>query len=99
MDSEKWTNSFEIQKDRLPDYLLNSYRFVNDFSALLLCRINDLDFFNMGDFCYNFEFWIFSVVKNFFKSAIWKMLKTLILHSNNLKKLFTNCQKKNSFIK
>ena len=27
MDSEKLRNSFEIKKDRLPDYLLNNYFF------------------------------------------------------------------------
>ena len=41
MDSEKSINSFQIKKDRLPDYLLNCYfvyQFVNKFSALLLCK-------------------------------------------------------------
>ena len=27
MKSEKWINLFEIKKDRLPDYLCNSYFF------------------------------------------------------------------------
>ena len=37
----------------LPDYLLSNYsvhQFVNNFLALLLCKINVLDFFLMGDF-------------------------------------------------
>ena len=34
--------------DRLPDYSLD--KFVNKFSALLLCKINFLDIFDVGDF-------------------------------------------------
>ena len=56
MNSEQSINSFEIKKDRLPDYLLFIaqlffYLFVNNFSALLvLCKINILDSFDMRDF-------------------------------------------------
>ena len=53
MDSEKSVNSFEIKKDWLTDYFLNNY-FVyhcfNNFSALLLCKINVLFFFDVEDF-------------------------------------------------
>ena len=45
-------NSFETKKERLLDYLLNNYsvyRFVNNFAALLLCKINVLDFFEARD--------------------------------------------------
>ena len=53
MDSEISINSFEIKKDRLPDYLLNNYfiyQFVNNSSELLLlCRINVLDFFDKNN--------------------------------------------------
>ena len=38
MDSEKPINSFEIKKDRLPDYLLKNYfvyQFFDNFSGLL----------------------------------------------------------------
>ena len=58
MDYEKSLNLFEIKKDRLPDYLLNNYfdyQFVNNFLALLLCKI--LDFFDMANF---FKFMVIS---------------------------------------
>ena len=47
MDSEKSVNSFEMKKTLL-DYLLNNYfihQSFNNFLALLLCKINVLDFF------------------------------------------------------
>ena len=58
MDSEKSMEiksekSFEIKEDRLPDSLSNNnffHRFFNNFSALLLGRINFLDIFDVGDF-------------------------------------------------
>ena len=54
MDSEKPINLFELKKkNKLPDYLLKIYfvyRFVNNFPALLSCKINVLDFFDMDDF-------------------------------------------------
>ena len=53
MDSEKSINLFEIKKDRSTDYLLNNYfvyQFVNNFLALLLCKIHDFDFFDFDDF-------------------------------------------------
>ena len=62
MDSEKSINSFEIKKDRLPDYLLKNYfvyQFFNNFSALLLYKINFLHFFDTGDF-----FQIFVISRN-----------------------------------
>ena len=46
----------------LADYLLNNYfvyQFINSFSALLLCKINFLDFFEMDDF-----FQIFVILRN-----------------------------------
>ena len=39
--------------DRLLDYLSNNYivyQFFNNFSALLLCKINVLDLFDVGNF-------------------------------------------------
>ena len=39
--------------DTLPDYLLNNYCFyklIDNFSELLLCKINVLDIFDIGDF-------------------------------------------------
>ena len=57
MNSEKSINSFEMKKNILPDYSLNNYficQFINTFSALLLCKINVLDFFDMGDLKKNF---------------------------------------------
>ena len=52
MDLEKSINSFEI-KNGLLDYLVNNYfvdQFVNNFLALLLRKINVLDFCDMGYF-------------------------------------------------
>ena len=48
MDSKKSINSFEMKKNKLPDYLLNNsffYKFVNNFSEFLSCKINIYDFF------------------------------------------------------
>ena len=43
-----------MKKDLLPDYyLMNTYfvyQFVNKFWALLLCKVNVLDFFDISDF-------------------------------------------------
>ena len=43
MDSEKSINSFIIERDKAPDYLWDNFfffwKFVNNFSALLLCEI------------------------------------------------------------
>ena len=53
MKSEKSINWFEIEKREgyLIMYVLNIfYQFVKYFSALLLCKINVLDIFDMGDF-------------------------------------------------
>ena len=53
MDSEKSINLFEKKMDRLLDYLSNNYivyQFFNNFSALLLCKINVLDLFDVGNF-------------------------------------------------
>ena len=52
MDSDKSITLFEMKKDRFPDYIFNNYffdLFVNNFSSLLLCKINFLDSFDMGD--------------------------------------------------
>ena len=57
MNSKKSINSFEMKKDGLPDYLLNNfyfYQLINNFSALLLFKINVIDIFYMGDFVSDF---------------------------------------------
>ena len=62
MNSEKSINSFEVKKDRLFNYLLKNYcvyQLVNNFLALLSCKINILDFFYIGDF-----FQIFLIQRN-----------------------------------
>ena len=51
MDSEKSINSFF---EFLSNYFVNS--FFNNFSALLLCKINVLDFFDMGDFYHIYQY-------------------------------------------
>ena len=51
MDFEKLTNLFEM-KNRI-GYLIIYWTiisFINNFSTLLLCKINFLKFFRMGDF-------------------------------------------------
>ena len=54
MDSKKLINCFEMKKtdSSLITYQKNYfvYQFVDNFSELLLCKINILDFFDMGDF-------------------------------------------------
>ena len=53
MDCGTSMNSFETKKDRLSDYLLDNdffHSFVNNFSPLLLCKINGFDIFNIVDF-------------------------------------------------
>ena len=65
MDSEKSINSFLIKNDRLSDYLLNNYfvnEFINNFSTLLFCKINVLDFFDSGDF---FKFLLYREILEF----------------------------------
>ena len=49
---EKFKKLFKIKKDGLPDNLLKNYffyQFVSNFLALLLCKINVLDIYDMGD--------------------------------------------------
>ena len=64
--SEKWINLFQMKKkDKLPDYLLNSYfvyQFVHNFSALLLCQINILHFLDLEDF---FKFFLHREILKF----------------------------------
>ena len=53
MDSEKSLNLFEIgKKDRLLIEKLFFQEFTVNFSALLVCKVNVLDIFDMSDFCY-----------------------------------------------
>ena len=42
MNSKKSINSFKIERDRLPNYLLNNVfsQFVDNFSELLLYKMN-----------------------------------------------------------
>ena len=66
-------NSFGMKKDRLPDYLLSNYfvwQFVNNFPALLLCRMNVLDIFYMGE-CFRFLLYVYSEVHDRIKYMIW----------------------------
>ena len=40
-----------MKKDRVADYSLDDFfQFVNSFPVLLLCKINFLEIFDMGDF-------------------------------------------------
>ena len=51
--SEKLIYLLEVKKNTLPDYLWDDYfflQFVNNFSTLLLCKINFLDIVGIGDF-------------------------------------------------
>ena len=54
MDSEKLITSLKMKKGRLPNYLLNNFFIplinINKFSALLSCKKNVLDSFDVGDF-------------------------------------------------
>ena len=88
MNSEKLINSFEIK--RLPDYLLNSYfvcKFVNNFSALLLYKINIIDFFNMGVF---FSFFISRNTELLNESKYWLgMYVTCIINRHTRTEFFS----------
>ena len=83
MNSEKSINSFKMKNCKLLDYLLNNsfvYYFVNKFPALLLCKINVLDFFDIGNF-----FRIFFITQNFkilIESNYW--LRMYVPHILNL---------------
>ena len=59
MDSEKSTHSFEIKKRYVTQlFIINFffYQFDNNYSALLSCKTNVLDMFNMGDFFPDFRY-------------------------------------------
>ena len=70
---KNWINLFKIKKNKLPDYLLTNhfvYQFFNNFLALLLCKINAFDFFDMGNFfllffCYIVKYWNSDRIKLF----------------------------------
>ena len=71
MESEKSITSFKMKKGMLPEHLSNIffYLFVNKFSALLLCKINVLDIFNMGDF---FQIFVISrTIEILIESNFW----------------------------
>ena len=70
MDFKKSSNSFDTEKNRLPNYLLHNifWPIFNNFSALILCKINVPDIFNKNDF---FQiFYILRIVKDRFKLLI-----------------------------
>ena len=53
MDSEKSINLFKIKKEKVTWLFIEQffcYWFVNNFSGLLLCKINILDIFSMDNF-------------------------------------------------
>ena len=62
------------------------WTFCNNFSTLLLCRINVLDIFDMRNFSQYFT----HTTKIFEKSNILKMVRTFILRNNNIENLFKN---------
>ena len=72
MDSNKITNSLKWKKDRSPEYLWDNYffwHFLNNLSALLLCKIYVFYFFNMVDF-----FHIFFYIVKYWNSDRIKLL-------------------------
>ena len=53
MNVEKSINLFEMKKSHLTWFFIKHYffkQFINNFSALLLCEINIMDIFDMGNF-------------------------------------------------
>ena len=77
------------------------YQFVDNFSALLLCKINVLDIFDTGNF---FQIFVISrsteilIESNFwlemYVTYILKDIKKICLYNNNANKILKNQQKK-----
>ena len=81
VDSKKSINSLTIIKQSSPGYLWEYYffrQFVNNFSALLLCKKYVFDIFNMVDFSFNFcyisKYWNSDCIKHLARSVYVKHL-------------------------